>query len=153
LLTNDLVRFRRNKGNIFPLFAKSDKRHLELINSLIKVFYRNIGKKKYELTNDIRSIERDDYDFKLVRGLAFLLERNCKFVIHDVVKPEEIRRTLFKIVNTIGFPISDNERKNILLKTAESLNTKVEEVESSLYADLDDELILKEFIPIDFEIL
>ncbi len=85
-------------------------------------------------------------DFKLVRGLAILLERRCSFERPETrVSPERARLAVYRVVNRRfhGFA-SGPQRGEALRLAAEELGLTVDELEEALWADSDDALRLKE---------
>ncbi|MBS7619596.1 DUF790 family protein, partial [Candidatus Bathyarchaeota archaeon] len=92
----DLLRFRRRKGIVVPLYA--DETKLSLAKTLISIFEDNLGKKYRELKESLDSCEDLGYDYKLVRGLGFMLEQRCKLGSKISLNPVEVRRAVFEEV-------------------------------------------------------
>src|SRR2546422_3044692 len=100
MLPIQLLRVRTRKGAIFPLFCTTDGKTRKetgeqdaannsdngynafgLANQLIEAFKESDLKKekRKQLESRINAIEKEYDDYKLVRGLATLLERRCDF--------------------------------------------------------------------------
>ncbi len=75
MLTSDLLVTKSYKEKIEPVYATLDLEHMEISGSLIDVFQRHVGKTYGELIEEIEGIEEIDY--RLIRGLAQILERRC----------------------------------------------------------------------------
>ena len=84
------------------------------------------------------------YDYKLVRGLASVLEARSMFQSRSSIPPLEARRQVFtKAASSVV--ATKNERLQVLRTVAENNHISVEELDDSLYADLDDEQYFVEF--------
>jgi predicted nuclease of restriction endonuclease-like RecB superfamily len=93
------------------------------------------------------------YDYRYIRGLSTLLDRRCVFRSNVEVNPAEIRRRLFELANKQESAIALDERSRILETISSEVNLPVDEIESSLYADLEDEFIFEKFTPLNAESL
>ncbi len=149
ILNPELIRVRRKKGTITPLYA--NEQELSLAKTLISIFKDFKGKTRKELREALLDCEELGYDYKLVRGLSSVLEDKCYFDSITVVKPLEARKLVF---SEAGQQIVSNveQRNKIMAKVAFLLGISTIELEQSLFADLDDEHILTRFdepIPMD----
>lgn len=80
MLTADLARSRVRDGEVRPLFIDiSDERYRETAATLIELFEDHLGEPKGELEDAIDELTVADTDYKIVRGLAKLLEDECEF--------------------------------------------------------------------------
>jgi predicted nuclease of restriction endonuclease-like RecB superfamily len=142
ILPSELVRVRRRKGQITPLYAGEDT--LSLCRTLVSVFESNIGKRRGELKEALDHCEDMGYNYKLVRGLSAVLEDRSVFRAQAAVNPSEVRMTVFDAAG--GSVIAtDGMRTKIMVKVASRLSVSVDDLENSLYADLWDEHVLSEF--------
>ena len=88
-----------------------------------------------------------DHDYKLVRGLSELLMRMCVFEPERTdIDPKRARDHVFrKASKSRGTSVS--EIGQVISEAARELGTKEEDLQKSLWADLDDELLMKQFNP------
>jgi len=142
MLPPKLLRARRRRGTIRPLYAAEDK--IGLSKTLVSVFEAHVDKKRGELRAALSRCEELGYNYKLVRGLVAVLEDRCIFQIRALVDPAEARRAVFeesgeRVVAT------EEERRRVLTVAAFRLGVSAEDLDTSLYADLWDEQVLTEF--------
>ncbi len=143
MLPGELLITRTKKDRIYPVFAEIDEEHLELAEELIEVYRNFAGKKKSEIDEILAEFEHG-LDFKLVRGLRTLLERRCLFKSKFAVEPVLARSAVFKDAS-IKKITNRKERDNVIETVANKLNISVEDLEQSLWADLESEVVLDTF--------
>ncbi len=132
MLTKDLLRVSRRGGRYRPEFIGREARPLAA--RVIGTYQDHVDRPRNELDEAVEAIEQDESDFKLVRGLAALLDREATFETVARLPPERTRRRVFEAAEQIGVATSD-EREQALIKTGEKMGVETEAVESSLYAD------------------
>ena len=133
ILPYELIRVRRTKTALTPLFA--DKEKLSLAKTLIAVYSENRDRMRGDLMEGLSSCEELGYDFKLVRGLSAVLDSRCIFGTRSFVPPVKARTLLFE--EAARRPsISERDRVEILSKVAEKLNVPNNDLDESMYADL-----------------
>jgi len=75
-------------------------------------------------TNALAALEADAAesggDFKLVRGLAALIERECVFETRAPVPPQRVRRAAFEAAEAVGVA-SETERETAIDRAADAL--------------------------------
>lgn len=145
MLPGEYLTFSTKKGKIHPKFAALEEGNLELAQNLIEVYAANTGRKKGELLELLEEMEKFDYDYRFIRGLSTLLERRCSFEARGAIEPPIARRKVFEEANKLAPVTTKEKRDRVLYLAAASLNLAIEELEKSLWADLDEELILKSF--------
>jgi hypothetical protein len=139
ILPHELIRVRRTKAALTPLFADEEK--LSLAKTLIAVYGENRDRKRSELNAGLAVCEELGYDFKLVRGLSAVLDSRCIFGARSFVPPVKTRRLLFE--EAARRPsISERDRAEIVGKVAEGLGVASADLDESLYADLLEEQYL-----------
>jgi len=158
MLPSPLLRARSWKGRMIILFARGKPIEIELARVLIDTYQKHVGKKLGELSSSLDEIEEYyeslGVDYRLVRGLSILLERRCKFSKPEtLIQPRRARKTVFELCNAKlgGFTTSQEERNSILNKAAWDLGISREELEESLWADLEENLNLIDFDEIEEE--
>jgi len=143
MLPSELLITRTKKDRIYPVFAEIDEEHLELAVELIEVYINFVGKKKSEIDEIVAEFEQG-LNFKLVRGLRTLLERKCTFKSKFAVEPAVARRAVFEAAS-IKKITNRNEREEVIGNVANKLNISVAELEQSLWADQESEVVLDDF--------
>ena len=153
MLSYELLRTNINRGKITPLFCTANFGNgtdYELANKLI-IFFKNAQKNrqcKGELLQKIRLLE-SEYDYKLVRGFFALLERRSIFgrlnTLSSVATPMLIRQKLFEESSKQGLALSDSKRQDIIQKIADQMHISSKIVETIMWSDKDENLILTQF--------
>ncbi len=149
MLTGDLLITRVSKGKIEPVYALLDEDNLEIARSLISVFQQHVGRTYGELASELEGIEEINY--RLIRGLAQILERRCIIETDSVIDPIAARRSVFEVSR--GFVADDGERKKVLHEAARKLSIDSADLEKALWADHEGNLIIKDFQPLAPETL
>ena len=139
MLASPLLRVRTStkKGLISPLFCTSEE-DIELATRLIGEFEQSWKnrEKRFELDSRIAAIESESgNDFKLVRGLASLLERRCifrtasEFTLKNNASELSLTGTAFTAATTTDAGGSNNSNNNstILVDSAEVRKALFEE--------------------------
>ena len=147
MLPSSLLRTRRSRDKIMPVYAKIDTSNEGMANLLINIYSEHVGKKKGLLNAAVLHLENLGYNYRFVRGLAVILDRRCQLVTNAVVDPLEARRKIFKVASEKGTPTSTEERSIILSQVAEELKIDVEGLNESFYGDLEHEMIVVSFDP------
>jgi len=141
MLTSDLLVTKINKGKIEPVYALPDLNNLELARSIIGVFQEHVGRTYGELIEELEGIEEINY--RLIRGLAQILERRCEIDTDSAVDPIAARRMVFEASR--GFVTGEGERRKVLEKVAGKLSIEPDGLEQALWADHEGNLVVKEF--------
>lgn len=142
ILQPDLIRVRRTKNDIIPLFAERDK--LGIAKTLIEVYREHLDKRRADLNEALASCEELGYDFRLVRGLSSVLDSRCVFGTRSLVQPIKARSLLFGEAARVGV-ISEDDRVAVLSSVAARLGVPLEELDQSMYADLEEEQQFTDF--------
>jgi hypothetical protein len=103
---------------------------------LIETYEDHVDEPRGTLDGAVEAIEREAEDFKLVRGLAALLDREATFETVSPLPPERTRRGVFEAAESVGVATSD-EREQAIVNAADRLAVDTTAIESSLYADRD----------------
>jgi predicted nuclease of restriction endonuclease-like RecB superfamily len=140
MLPSELLVKKIYKGKIIPKFVPLNEEYIEMAEEIIHIFERFVGIRQGDLPLD--ELE-EGYDYRLIRGLIILLERRCFFEVQCTVDPVNARRAVFEEAKG---PVTSNERRGMVLRdVASTLGVSIDELEQSLWADSESELILKEF--------
>lgn len=145
----NLLVTRRRQDMIMPVYSELNSNNTMLAKHIIDVYSENVGQKKLVLNNVVSEFEDWGYDYRFVRGLAALLDRRCQLETKTSVDPIDVRRRLFHVSCEEGLPTSGEERYAILSRVAAELKLDADTLEESIYGDLEDEMVLTSFDPID----
>ena len=146
MLPSDLLITRTRKDRIYPDFLELDAENLNLSEELIDVYQNLTGKKKSELDEFLEELEQG-LEFKRVRGLRTLLERRCTFASQFTIAPVQARRAVFEAASHEKLT-NQLERADIISKVANNLTVSADELEQSLWADQESEVVLENFDPL-----
>ncbi len=141
LLTSDLLVTRISHGKIKPTYVSFDTENLELAKLLIETFEQHVGKPYGDLLSELEGLEEMNYRF--IRGLAQLLGRKTVIETAAAVDPSAAREAVFEACG--GMALSTQERDDALEKAAEKFAVSVPELEEALWADLEENQVLKSF--------
>lgn len=139
MLTKDLLRVSRAGGGYHPQFA--EREHRPLAARVIGTYQGHVGQPRADLESALTALERDADDFKLVRGLSALLEREATFETDAEIEPERARKATFEAAEAVGV-VTEDERAMALIRASESLDVSADALETALYADLETRQIL-----------
>ena len=145
MLPSNLLTVWRRKGSIQPRYAKSSKENLEVARRLIETYKHSLGKKKEILKTVADNLEDQGYDYHLVRGLSLLLDRRSVFKCESRIDPLELRRKIFAETGRNGLATTPEKRRAIVEKISHEAEISISQLEKSLYADMENELILQNF--------
>jgi len=141
LLTSDLLVTRISYGKIKPTYTSFDTETLELAKLLIETFEQHVGKPYGDLLSELEGLEEMNYRF--IRGLAQLLGRRTVIETDASVYPTSAREAVFEACG--GMALSTQEREAALEKAAGKFQVSVPELEEALWADLEENQVLKSF--------
>lgn len=150
MLPSNLLRAKISAGKIRPAYVNVDPQTVALAERIIGVFRDGRGRKKGELLERLNEVENEGNDFKLVRGLSALLERRCVFEVDSATNPMAARMAVFEEASKAK-ATSVDETKAVLRRVSAKLGVSPEALEKTLFSDLEDELITKDFEPLSAE--
>ncbi|WP_049970612.1 DUF790 family protein [Haladaptatus cibarius] len=142
MLTKDLLRVSRAGGGYHPQFA--GREHRPLAARVLGTYQGHVGEPRSVLRSALADLEPDAPHFKLVRGFAKLLERESTFEPRASILPEHARNVAFEEAEAVGVA-RDSDRKTALKRAADRLDVTPDDIENSLYADLEKRQILASF--------
>jgi hypothetical protein len=147
----ELLVCRVRKGKIKPVFASLDEGNISIASELVGMFSRFIGRKQGELFRAIGELEeRSPAHHRFIRGLKTLLLRRCVFEVQAKVEPFEARKVVYEEANKV-WVLDREDREKALARAASKLGVAVDELELSLWADYEEEQVLKDFEAIEAE--
>ncbi len=142
LLAPEHIRVRRRKGTLKPIYVSEEE--LGLAKTLVSVHRDAVEKTRRDLKEAVSDCEELGYDYKLVRGLASILEERCAFESRAVIRPLKARKAVFGEAGRTVVA-TEEKRNRVMANAAFRLGISTLELEQSLYADLDDEQTLAGF--------
>lgn len=147
MLPTELLMFRVKGGVIEPKRLKPTTANLKLAETVIQTFEQHLGKRRFELDEELRLLEEGRSDYRVVRGLARLLLQQCDFEAGGGIEPHLAREKVFALAQ--GHPPSRRRTAELLEQVGRSLERPLspEELAGSLYADLEDQQTLISFDP------
>ena len=141
MLTKDLLVARRYKGQIQPRYVDPQSpENQELAQQVLQTFQNHLGKSREQLTPDLEQLE-GHRSFKLVRGLAQLLERKCLFQPVYAVEPKQLRRWFFQQ----GYVTDASAREALMTEAARAFTSDPASLLTSFWADREEKQILQSF--------
>jgi len=143
VLRKDLLRVSR-RGGYQPQFVAGDPEARRLAARALGVYQGHVGERRADLDGALDELEREADDFKLVRGLASLLEREATFETRAPLPPRRARRVAFESAEAVGV-VGDGDRVAAIDRAADRLGVGPDAVEASLYADRDANRVLAAF--------
>jgi len=144
MLPSNLLRSRISKGVIRPTMVPIDAENLKLAEGLVRTFESNLDMKKGRLLKKIKEIEQEIGEYKLVRGLATILERRCTFELEKPLNPGELRLRVFEQASNQKV-LSRDARQALLQEVGIKVGLSPEDLERALWSDIEEELILRKF--------
>ena len=139
MLRKDHLRVSRAGGGYRPAFV--DRSHRPLAARVLGAFEASVGDRRMVLTDRLETLETEADDFKLVRGLAALVERECTFETRATVPPERVRRAAFEAAERVGVTEA-SERARAVDRAAAQLGVEPAVVDADLYADREPHQVL-----------
>ena len=138
MLRKDLLRVSRAGGGYRPQFTGRD--HRPLAARVLGTFESHVGERRGDLDDALADLEADaaarNGDFKLVRGLAAPVERECEFETRAAGPPRRVRRAACEAAEA-GGGASEAERETAVERAADALGIDAAAVAETLYADRD----------------
>jgi uncharacterized protein len=174
MIPSDLLRCKMDNKNykIYPILCslEQNSKDVEIAKQVIQVFEYSYQHSviKEKLSQSLKGLEQTYKDYKLIRGLAAVLEKRCTFKsisqVHstnphdnDSKQPIEIlknftamdiRRSVFDESARQNIAVSEQTRKSILEKISNKLGISNEMLSKVMWSDLDENMIMDTFVPI-----
>jgi len=177
MISSDLLRCKLDYKNykIYPILCslEENSKDVEIAKQVIQVFeysyQHNLIKEK--LSQSLKGLEQTYKDYKLIRGLAAILEKRCTFKSISQVHSNnphhdnsnqtiellknltaiEIRRSVFDESARQNTALTEQTRKSILEKISNKLRISDEMLSKVMWSDLDENTIMDTFLPINAE--
>ena len=177
MISSDLLRCKLDNKSykIYPILCslEQNSKDVEIAKQVIQVFeysYQH-GVIKEKLIQSLKGLEQIYKDYKLIRGLAAVLEKRCTFKAISQVHSKDphhneskqpieilknftamdIRRSVFDESARQNIAVSEQTRKSILEKMSNKLGISNETLSKVMWSDLDENMIIGTFVPISVE--
>ena len=177
MIASDLLRYKLDYKNhkIYPILCslEQNSKDIEIAKQVIQVFEHTYQHRhvKEKLGQSLKGLEQTDKDYKLIRGLAAILEKRSTFgsilQIHSKnshrddskqtielvrnLNAMDLRRNVFDESARQNIALSDQTRKSILEKISNKLRISNEMLSKAMWSDLDENMIMDTFLPINAE--
>ena len=152
MLPSDLLIYRYNGNTLVPKKLAIDNRTLALATEGINCFQEYVGKTQGELNEQLAKLEGDSPDYRVKRGLAHLLRNH--FSTFEVISPLEPQALRHRVFAEAGkqktIPLHRSQTVEAIahhLTTELKRKVSPQEIETGLYADLQENRILTQFDP------
>ncbi|GAA6624106.1 DUF790 family protein [Scytonema sp. NUACC26] len=150
MLPGDLLSHRQNGEEIVPKRLKVDDKTLGMATELIGFFQKAVNSSQGVLERQLLEFEGDTTDYKVKRGLAYILKSSfCTFEVVSPLEPQMLREKVFALA---AKSVPSRELTEVTLQAvADELTREVgrevvsEQVRNGLYADLSENKILTAF--------
>ena len=150
MLPTELLSHRQNGEEIIPKRLKIDDKNLAIATELMTCFQKAVGDTQGALERQLLELEGDTPDYKIKRGLAYILKSAfCTFEVVSPLEPQMLREKVFALA--AKSPPSRELTEVTLTKIALELSHELErevlakQVRDGLYADLSENKILTAF--------
>jgi predicted nuclease of restriction endonuclease-like RecB superfamily len=147
MLPSNLFSAKIRKGNVRPNYLSLNEGSISLAKQIIGIFEQSVGKKKAFLFESLAELEAKGLaDFKAIRGIATILDRRCNYIVDSKVEPMSARAMVFEEASKRKIA-TVQEKHQLLVELSSKMknNLNPDELEESLFKDLEDEQILSSF--------
>jgi len=152
MLPTELLMFKVKAGIVEPRLLKPNPTNTALIARLIELFTEQLNKRRFELNEELRTLEAGRRDYRVVRGLSHILAGDhSTFATGGVLSPPLVRARLFELAQ--AHPPARFRRQDLLEQVGRSMGADPQEVADALYADLPDQQTLVNFEAPDPQVL
>ncbi len=158
MLPSELLIYRYQGETLIPKRLKLDRYWMGVATDLIACFQDEVGNPQKNLDLALQGFEGESHDFRIKRGLAYLLKSAfCTFEVVSPLDPLQLRKEVFSHAAQ-GKP-SPFWTEQVLARVADGLSAQlhrevgVPQVRQGLYADLVENRIFTEFTPPEPEVL
>lgn len=153
MLPSDLLIHRQNGEEIAPKRLSINASNLNIATTLIRIFQQAQGSTQGELDRQLQELEGDSTDYRIKRGLAYLLRADAfsKFEIISPLDPQQLRQRIFAL-SAQAAPLPQTASQT-MRRLADCLSQELghevlpDQIRNGIYADLSENRILTQFDP------
>lgn len=97
MLTTELLRFDIDKTTVKPRYLrrKHADHYLSMAGRVLDIYLQHVGKSRQELESALVEFESDSVSYRIIRGLAKMVEKFCQFTPPAKLDYEHLRQQLF----------------------------------------------------------
>src|ERR1044071_5250150 len=152
------VQISGKKNQIKPVFIYSEKDNQPTLPSMIIKMYKDMADRKLARSNldqNLLELVVKSLNWLFSSERDHLVEQRCEYVStgshfsnarnNGTMNQVPLRRQISEISSLLGYPVTGNERKNIIQKIASKNNLSVNDVEIAMWSDLEKNKYLKSF--------
>lgn len=151
MLTNDLLRYEVGEHDITPRYLprKRADYYLKIAEELIRIFKTHLGKSRHELECALDEYESDRVGYKIIRGLAKILEGFVEFQPADDLDYPEFRRRVFEFAEKFRPVVQEPDviHQNVRQIVLDKFRVENGSVPPNLYGDLPEQQRLVRMAP------
>ncbi|MBN1483017.1 DUF790 family protein [candidate division KSB1 bacterium] len=140
MLTSDLLRYTIDEKYIKPryLTRKHADFYLALANDLLSIYQKHVGKSRRELEDVLADYQADWIGYKIVRGLAKMLDGYAEYKPEQEIDYESARRKFFTAVEPFRPVVrrADLVHQNTRELVLEKIKAQIDILPRFLYGDL-----------------
>ncbi len=137
MLPKEFLEVRKYKGKIFPKFLTFDD--FEIVKKVLDIYEKSLGDKLKVARKELKQMETSK-NYRRLRGLAKIIENNIRYGSSASLNPYEVRKFLF----SKGFVTTRDDRQKVIQEASERFGSTVEEIENSMFADLEEESLIED---------
>lgn len=153
MLPSDLLIHRQNGEEIALKRLSINASNLNIATTLIRIFQQAQGSTQGELDRQLQELEGDSTDYRIKRGLAYLLRADAfsKFEIISPLDPQQLRQRIFAL-SAQAAPLPQTASQT-MRRLADCLSQELghevlpDQIRNGIYADLSENRILTQFDP------
>ena len=140
MFQTELLSVRRNnsRGTVVPSFIGED--FFEYAKLVRELFNSMVGSRRKDIADRLRELELKVQYNKVIKGLGEIMFRESRFSSTGTLDSPTIRERIF-LMAQMGVQ-TQAERKKILEKITAEFSVTPDQVESSMYSDMEEEDIL-----------
>lgn len=140
-----LLMARVRKDGLHPVFLGEEM--TPQAEAVQRIFRESVGRSRRDIEVRIRELESKVDKYKVIRGLALLVERRASFSPREGPAPPVLRRRLFDV--TQGAAITPEERARVLAQVAPEFALSPQALAEHPWGDLEEEEILRSIPALD----
>jgi predicted nuclease of restriction endonuclease-like RecB superfamily len=153
LLTSDLIRVRRKKELIVPVYLRGPavERLAPILRYYLDTLSAMVGRTRDEIDAALDAAHVPARDRVTALGIRKVLEDRAEFEVAEGSSPEELRREVFAAAAVEHRELdvrSEFDRDRVIAAVAARLGETPASIEGGLYADLHGSELLKRFTPL-----
>lgn len=146
MLTSDLLRFETDATSIRPRYLKRRHaaRYLQISHDLLTIYQAHVGKTRLQLEQALSDYESDFVGYKIIRGLAKILESFTEWQSDESHDYPAIRHNLFELAEQRR-PITrtpDLVHQTTAAHILQEFESRYGSLPENLYGDLPNQHIL-----------